>query len=92
MLLRRAAKAILPPRQSLAQAVVARHLNQLTVAQEHSCTVATRLFMSQLYSHIFSLPRNGRRLIATTVADETHEIGLRIVTDLFEAVGWDTQP
>jgi signal transduction histidine kinase len=65
-------------------------LNQATVAQEHYCTAATQLVMAQLYPYLFSQPKNGRRLVATSVADELHEVGLRIVTDLFEANGWDT--
>ena len=46
--------------------------------------------MSQLYSALFARPKNGRRLVATSVDGELHEIGLRIVADLFEADGWDT--
>jgi PAS domain S-box-containing protein len=65
-------------------------VNQVTVAQEHYCTAANQLVMAQLYPHLFSLPKNGRRLVATTVAAELHEVSLRIVTDLFEANGWNT--
>jgi len=61
-------------------------LNQLTVAQEHYCTAATQFVMTQLYPLLFSPPKTGRRL----VAGEFHEVGLRIVTDLFEANGWDS--
>ncbi|MBD0327892.1 MAG: B12-binding domain-containing protein, partial [Pyrinomonadaceae bacterium] len=42
-------------------------LNLLSVAQEHYCTAATQLIMSQLYPHIFSAERNGRTLVATCV-------------------------
>jgi signal transduction histidine kinase len=65
-------------------------LRQITVAQEHSCTATTQLAMSQLYPLLLSQPRKGRRVVATSVSGELHEIGLRIVTDLFEADGWDT--
>lgn len=64
--------------------------NQISVAQEHYCTAVTQLIMSQLYSNIFNTPKNGRRLVATCVGDELHEIGLRMVTDFFEMEGWDT--
>jgi methanogenic corrinoid protein MtbC1 len=46
--------------------------------------------MSQLYTHIFSTDRVGRRLVATSVGSELHEIGVRMVTDFFEMDGWDT--
>src|SRR5437764_8847897 len=65
-------------------------LRQVTVAQEHYCTAATQLVMSQLYPYLFALPKKGRRLVAASVGGELHEVGLRIVTDLFEADGWDT--
>ena len=65
-------------------------LKQITVAQEHYCTAATQVAMSQMYPYLFAMPKNGRRLVAASVGDELHEVGLRIVTDLFEADGWDT--
>ena len=65
-------------------------LRQVTVAQEHYCTAATQLALSQLYPYLFALPKKGRRLAAASVGGELHEVGLRIVTDLFEADGWDT--
>lgn len=64
--------------------------NRISVAQEHYCTAATQLIMSQLYSHIFATAKNGRNLIATCVSGDLHEIGVRMVTDFFELDGWST--
>lgn len=64
--------------------------NQVSVAQEHYCTAATQLIMSQLYPKIFSTSRSGKRLVATCVGGELHEIGVRMVADFFEMDGWDT--
>lgn len=64
--------------------------NQISVAQEHFCTAATQLVMSQLYSHIFSTEKNGLTLVATCVAGDLHEIGIRMVADFFELDGWHT--
>lgn len=64
--------------------------NAATVAQEHFCTAATQLIMAQLYPYIFATAKTGRRLVATAVPGELHEIGLRMVTDLLELDGWDT--
>ncbi len=64
--------------------------NQISVAQEHYCTAATQLIMSQLYPRIFSAERTGYRLVATCVGGELHEIGVRMVADFFEMDGWDT--
>jgi methanogenic corrinoid protein MtbC1 len=64
--------------------------NRLSVAQEHYCTAATQLIMSQLYPYIFSTEKNGHTLVATCVAGDLHEIGVRMVSDFFEMEGWDT--
>lgn len=58
--------------------------NRLSVAQEHYCTAATQLVMSQLYPCIFASERNGQTLVATCVAGDLHEIGVRMVSDFFE--------
>ncbi|MFW6082843.1 MAG: cobalamin-dependent protein [Chloroflexota bacterium] len=65
-------------------------INQIGVAEEHYCTAATQLIMSQLYPHIFATERTGHRLVATCVGGELHEIGVRMVADFFELEGWDT--
>jgi methanogenic corrinoid protein MtbC1 len=65
-------------------------INQMSVAEEHFCTAATQSIMTQLYSKIFNTEKNGRRMVATCVGDELHEIGLRMVADFFELEGWDT--
>jgi methanogenic corrinoid protein MtbC1 len=65
-------------------------VNKITVAQEHFCTAATQLVMSLLYPRLFARESNGRSLVATCVAGDLHEIGLRMVADFFEMEGWDT--
>jgi methanogenic corrinoid protein MtbC1 len=64
--------------------------NQINVAQEHYCTAATQMIMSQLSPYIFSIARNGRQMVTACVGEELHEIGLRMVCDFFEMDGWDT--
>ena len=64
-------------------------MNQVTVAQEHYCTAATQLIMSQLYPHVFSAERIGHRAVVTCVGGELHELGARMVADFFEIEGWD---
>ncbi|MFA5011939.1 MAG: cobalamin-dependent protein [Ignavibacteria bacterium] len=64
--------------------------NIISVAQEHYCTAVTQLVMSQLYPLIFEHERIGKKMIATSVSGELHEIGIRMVSDFFEMEGWDT--
>ncbi|MEK7991583.1 MAG: cobalamin-dependent protein [Thiotrichaceae bacterium] len=65
-------------------------MNKISVAQEHYCTAATQLIMSQLYSYIFSTERSGKAMVATCVGGDLHELGVRMVADFFEMAGWDT--
>ncbi len=65
-------------------------MNHVSVAQEHYCTAATQLIMSQLYPYIFATDKQGGQLVATCVGGELHELGVRMVADFFEMEGWDT--
>jgi MerR family transcriptional regulator, light-induced transcriptional regulator len=66
------------------------YVNQITVGHEHYCTAVTQMVMAQLFPLIFNdTPKKGR-LISLCVAGELHEIGARMVADIFEMDGWDT--
>lgn len=64
--------------------------NRISVAQEHYCTAATQFIMSQFYPRVFSSRRVGRSVVAMCVAGEQHELGMRMVADMFEIEGWDS--
>ncbi|NJL31748.1 MAG: hypothetical protein HC898_09010 [Phycisphaerales bacterium] len=64
--------------------------NEMSVADEHFCTAVTQTIMAQLYPRVFRTPRNGRRMIGACISGEQHEIGIRMVCDLFQLRGWDT--
>jgi methanogenic corrinoid protein MtbC1 len=65
-------------------------LGRVSVAQEHYCTAATQLVMSQLYPALFAASKRGRRLVAACIAGDLHELGARMIADFFEIEGWDT--
>ncbi len=65
-------------------------INKTTVAQEHYCTSATQMIMSQLYPFIFSGELKERHIVIACVGGELHEIGARMVADIFEVEGWDS--
>ncbi|MCC2545280.1 cobalamin-dependent protein [Hymenobacter sp. BT175] len=66
------------------------HQGKISVAQEHYCTAATELAMAQLHPYLMKVPRNGRRLVATTLAGDLHGMPVRIVSDFLEAEGWES--
>lgn len=63
--------------------------NQFTVAQEHLATAITQSVMAQIYARIFTSPTRGRKVIATCIGGELHELGIRMVADFFEIEGYD---
>jgi methanogenic corrinoid protein MtbC1 len=66
------------------------HLNKISVGHEHYCTAVAQMVMAQLFPWIFDGNAKKRRLVSACVAGELHEIGARMVSDLFEMNGWDT--
>ncbi len=65
-------------------------MGKITVAQEHFITAATQLIMSQLYPYLFSSTKKEKKIIVTCASGELHEIGARMVADLFEMDGWNS--
>ncbi len=66
------------------------HKQIITIDKEHYCTSTTQMALSQFYSTIFSKPRKGLKIITCSVGSELHEMGIRMVSDLFEYNGWDS--
>ncbi len=66
------------------------HQNKITVDQEHYMTSVTQMVLSQFYSKIFSTPKNNLSMLACSVGSELHEMGARMISDLFEYNGWDS--
>ena len=64
------------------------HHGEISVADEHFGSATTQSVMSQLRPHFQRLPGNGRSVVATSTPGDLHEIGLRMVADLFEIDGW----
>lgn len=66
------------------------HTAKITVDTEHYCTSVTQVAMAQMYPALFSTKRKDRKLLCACPGTELHEMGARMVADLFEYDGWDT--
>ncbi len=64
--------------------------NKITVDKEHFCTSTTQVALSQFYNKIFSRPRKDKTIITCCIGSELHEMGIRMLSDLFEYNGWDS--
>ncbi len=66
------------------------HTMQITVDEEHYCTSVTQMVMSQLYPIIFEKERKNKLILCACPGSELHEMGARMLTDVFENEGWDS--
>lgn len=66
------------------------HHGKISVAEEHYCTSVTQVAMSRMYPAIFAVPRKKKSILCACPARELHDMGIRMVADVFENEGWDT--
>ncbi|MFP4312271.1 MAG: B12-binding domain-containing protein, partial [Nitriliruptoraceae bacterium] len=65
-------------------------VGEISIAQEHLATATTQLAIAQLYPQLFMSPRNGRSIVVASVGGDLHEVGARMLADLFELRGWES--
>jgi MerR family transcriptional regulator, light-induced transcriptional regulator len=61
---------------------------RVSVATEHLATAITESLLNLVYPRLFSQPRIGKSAVVTCTANEYHQIGGKMVADLFELNGW----
>jgi methylmalonyl-CoA mutase cobalamin-binding domain/chain len=66
-------------------------LNEVTVAQEHYVTAVTQVAMAKLRSRSEITATTDRTLVAASVGSELHDLGIRMIADVFELNGWNTR-
>jgi methanogenic corrinoid protein MtbC1 len=64
-------------------------MRKISVAQEHFCSAATQMVMSQLLPGVHTTERCGRSVVVACVRGELHDVGARMVGDFFDMAGWD---
>jgi MerR family transcriptional regulator, light-induced transcriptional regulator len=64
--------------------------NEVSVAEEHVATAIVRELMASEYPRAQTVAPVGRRIAFACAEGNLHAVGLRIVADAFELVGWDT--
>lgn len=64
------------------------HQAEVNIAEEHMVSSTTRRAMAVLAYHAGKKASNGLTVVAAAVAGNSHEIGLRMISDFFEFAGW----
>ena len=65
--------------------------NRISVAKEHLATGITEGLLTLIYPRLFADKRDkqDKKVVISCAANEFHQIGGKIVADLFELHGWD---
>lgn len=64
-------------------------MNKISVATEHMATAITENLMIRLQPQLFATGRTGKKAVIACVANEYHQVGAKMVADIFEMNGWD---
>jgi methanogenic corrinoid protein MtbC1 len=64
-------------------------MNKISVATEHMATAITENLMIKLQPQLFSTERIGKKAVIACVANEYHQVGAKMIADIFEMNGWD---
>ncbi len=64
--------------------------NKISVAAEHVATSVTEGLMNQIYADIISPHRAGKKAVIASAENELHQVGAKMVADIFEMQGWDS--
>ena len=63
--------------------------NKISVATEHLASAIVESILNQLYFEIISKEKNNKVVIAACVENEFHQIGIKMISDIFEMNGWN---
>ena len=64
--------------------------NSITVAAEHLATSISESIMNDLYENVIADNRVPYKVVLGCVENEQHQVGVKMVADIFEMHGWDT--
>jgi len=62
--------------------------DRTSIAREHQATKITEIMISLIYPYILKVPKIDKKVIVTCTDKEFHELGARMVSDIFELNGW----
>lgn len=63
--------------------------NQISVAREHMATAITEGILNELFEQIIPAKKYNRKVVVACVENEFHQVGIKMVADVFEMKGWE---
>ena len=65
-------------------------LNEISVSREHLATAITESMLSVTYPYLFTGRQSTKKAIISCTTNEYHQLGGKMVADIFEVYGWDS--
>jgi len=63
--------------------------NKISVATEHLATFISEAILNESYDQVISDIRIGKKVVVACVEKEYHQVGIKMVANVFENNGWD---
>jgi methanogenic corrinoid protein MtbC1 len=64
--------------------------NKISVATEHMATAITEGILNEYFEQIISKTKLNRKVVVACVENEQHQVGVKMVADTFEMLGWES--
>jgi methanogenic corrinoid protein MtbC1 len=64
--------------------------NRISVATEHLATAIVEGILNEFFEQIISKKRYNKKVIVSCVENEQHQVGIKMVADVFEMNGWES--
>lgn len=78
-------------RESLYEVGVLWENNKITVATEHMATAIVEGILNELYAELEMQEKQNKKVLLTCVDNELHQVGIKMVADVFEMNGWESK-
>jgi len=65
-------------------------LNKISVASEHLASAIVESILNELYLTIMHNDKSNKKVVVACVENEFHQIGIKMVSDVFEINGWNS--
>jgi methanogenic corrinoid protein MtbC1 len=64
--------------------------NKISVATEHLATAITEGILNELFEKITPYKKYNNKVVVACVENEKHQVGIKMVADVFEMHGWES--
>jgi methanogenic corrinoid protein MtbC1 len=64
--------------------------NKISVATEHLASAIAEAILNDFYPEMISKEKKEKKIIVSCVENEYHQIGIKMVSDIFESNGWSS--